>query len=42
MRWSSDPVSMVELKRGTTYVFPKKGTTDTLTMAFMNSILFYL
>ena len=39
VRWSSDPVSVVEAKRHTTYVFPKKGIGDTLTIAFMNSIL---
>ena len=38
MQWSSGPFSVVEVERDTTYVFPKKGTGGTLTVAFMNSI----
>ena len=39
MRWSSGPLSVVEAERDTTYVFPKKGSGGTLTVAFMNYIL---
>ena len=39
VRWSSGPVSVVEAERDTTYVFPKKGTGSTLTVAFTKSIL---
>ena len=39
LRRSSVPVSVVEAERDTAYAFPKKGTGDTLTVAFMDSIL---
>ena len=39
MQWASGPVTVVEAKRDTTYVFPKKGTRGTLIIAFMNCIL---
>ena len=39
VQWSSGPVSVVEAERDRTYVFPKKGTGATLTVAFMKSIL---
>ena len=39
MRWYLAPVSVVEAKRDTTYVFPKRRTGGTLTVAFMNCIL---
>ena len=39
VRWSSGLVSVFEVERDTTYVFPKKGTGGTLTVAFMKSIL---
>ena len=38
MRWSSGPVSVVEGQREATYVFRKKGTRGTLSVAFMKSI----
>ena len=39
VRWSSGPLSVVEAKTDTTYVFPEKGTGGTLTVVFMKSIL---
>ena len=39
VRWSSGPVSVVEVYRDTTYVFPKKGTGGTLSVAFVKPIL---